>query len=653
MLEQVDIPAVACGDLNELLRHVDDDALFAVLTEEAIESADLRPFAALLRTQPPWSDLPFIVITHRGASAQNPRTPRQTELLSNVTFLERPFRPATFLSIARTAFRNRQRQYDMRARMLELRESEQRFRTLAEGIPQLVFRARGSGERTWVSPQWLTFTGMSQQESLGHGWMNAIHPEDRDRTVVAWVEAERLGGLSIEHRILGAADNQYHWFQTRALPLHTPPNGEHSRDGVTEWLGSSTDIEEQIRARDVLARGHEELEAVVEERTAELMAAQQTLRHAQKMEAVGRLTGGIAHDFNNILQGISASFELVSRHLDQGRAEQARRLLDRSRNALDRAAGLTRRLLAFARRQRLEPKPVDPDQLIQDMGELIRRTMGPEIVIDLKLRDGTAVLCDPGELESAVLNLCINARDAMPDGGLLTISTADLILRHGDASAEEANPGPYVMISVADTGTGMPPDVLERAFEPFFTTKPVGAGTGLGLSQIYGFVQQSGGTVQLESTPMQGTTVRLLLPAHDAVPSASVGALATAPQTVAGDGVTVLLVDDEPIVRTTAAARLRELGYDVLEAPDGPMALRIVEAAGHLDLLITDVGLPGGLNGRQVAEAVRERLPRVPTLFITGYATTALPPGSEVIGKPFALDDLARRAQALIGAGRP
>jgi CheY-like chemotaxis protein len=286
------------------------------------------------------------------------------------------------------------------------------------------------------------------------------------------------------------------------------------------------------------------------------------------------------------------------------------------------------------------------------MEDLIRRTMGPEVEVELKLRDGTVVLCDPNELESAVLNLCINARDAMPDGGRLTISTADLILRGDDRAAEETKPGSYVVISVADTGTGMPADVLERAFEPFFTTKPVGVGSGLGLSQIYGFVRQSGGTVQLESVPKQGTAARLLLPAHETVPLARERTAARPPQVVTEAGAIVLLVDDEPIVRTTAAARLRELGYDVLEAQDGPMALRILEAAGHLDLLITDVGLPGGLNGRQVAEAVRARLPRVPTLFITGYATTALPPGSEVIGKPFALDDLARRAQTLIADGR-
>jgi PAS domain S-box-containing protein len=591
------------------------------------------------------------MMTHRGGSDRNPRARRQSEMLSNVTFLERPFHPATFLSVAQTALKSRQRQYEARARMLELRESEQRFRALTEGIPQLVFRARVAGERTWVSPQWLTFTGLSREASLGLGWMNAIHPEDRERTVVAWADAEKLGALSVEHRILGGADGLFHWFQTRALPLHATPGAEHAEGGGIEWLGTSTDIDDQIRARDVLTRSREELEAQVNKRTAELMAAQQTMRHAQKMEAVGQLTGGIAHDFNNILQGIGGGFELISRHLERGRLEQARHLLERCRESLDRAGGLTRRLLAFARRQRLEPKPVQPERLLQEMEDLIRRTMGPVVEVELKLRDGAAVLCDPGELEGAVLNLCINARDAMPGGGRLTINTAELILRSSDLTADEVKPGPYAVISVADTGIGMPPDVLERAFEPFFTTKPIGVGTGLGLSQIYGFARQSGGTVHLESVPKQGTTARLLLPAHETVPLVRERAV-TRPHVVTEADAIVLLVDDEPIVRITTAARLRELGYDVLEAPNGPMALRILEAADHLDLLITDVGLPGGLNGRQVAEAVRERLPAVPILFITGYATTALPPGAEVIGKPFALDDLARRAQALIAGGR-
>ena len=277
-----------------------------------------------------------------------------------------------------------------------------------------------------------------------------------------------------------------------------------------------TDIEDLVRAREVLARGREELEALVAARTAELMAAEETLRQAQKMEAVGQLTGGIAHDFNNMLQGVAGGVDMARRRIAEGRAGEAGRYLDAARGAVGRAAGLTRRLLAFARRQRLEPKPVDPDGLVAGLADLVRRTVGPGIAVELRLRDGAgSVLCDAGELESALLNLCINARDAMPEGGRLLIGTEDARLSAADVAGQEGvSPGDYVAVSVADTGAGMPPEVLERVFEPFFTTKPVGQGTGLGLSQVWGFARQSGGLVRIESAPGRGTTVRLLLPAH-------------------------------------------------------------------------------------------------------------------------------------------
>jgi CheY-like chemotaxis protein len=300
----------------------------------------------------------------------------------------------------------------------------------------------------------------------------------------------------------------------------------------------------------------------------------------------------------------------------------------------------------------LEPKPVDTDGLVAGLADLIRRTVGPGIAVDLRLRDGAgSVLCDPNELESALLNLCINARDAMPEGGRLTIGTEDLRLSAADIPDDAAAPGLYVALSVADTGTGMPPEVLERVFEPFFTTKPLGQGTGLGLSQVWSFVRQSGGLVRVESAPGLGTTVRLLLPLHEhadavgrpeAVPPAPDGG---------GEAGTVLLVDDEDAARQPAADRLRELGYAVLEARDGPEALRIL-AATRPDLLVTDVGLPNGMNGRQLAEAAREGVPGLPVLFISGYAGTSLPPGIDMIDKPFELDVLVRRVRMALEVGQ-
>ncbi|HEV7265292.1 MAG TPA: PAS domain S-box protein [Falsiroseomonas sp.] len=538
-----------------------------------------------------------------------------------------------------------------------LRDSEARLRSLVEGIPQLVFRSRSCGERIWGSPQWTAYAGQSEQESVRLGWLDAVHPDDRAATMAAWAEAEACGLFSVEHRTFHAADRTWRWFQSRATPVRD------AEGRILEWFGTSTDIDDQVRAREVLARGREELEAQVAERTAALrnalesqqaeMAqrerAEATLRQMQKMEAVGQLTGGIAHDFNNMLQGIVGSLEMARRRAAEGRTADVMRFLDPARQAADRAAGLTRRLLAFARRQRLEPKPVDPDALVVGMADLIRRTVGPAVRLDLHLRDGRArVLCDPGELESALLNLCINARDAMPEGGWLAIGTEDVRLSAADLAGQQgAAPGDYVEISVADTGRGMPSDVVERAFEPFFTTKPQGHGTGLGLSQVYGFVRQSGGVVRLESTPGMGTTVRVRLPQHARADTVEGASAAQAP-VEAGPDQAVLLVDDEDVAREAVAERLRELGYRVLEAADGPAALHLLDGGARIDMLVTDVGLPNGMNGRQVAEAVRERRPGIPLLFITGYAGTDLPPGSEVIDKPFDLDTLARRVQAAL-----
>jgi PAS domain S-box-containing protein len=539
-----------------------------------------------------------------------------------------------------------------------LRASEERFRTLAEGIPQLVWRSRSNGERTWGSPQWVAYSGLSLEESVGFGWLDAVHIEDREAAMAAWAEAERSGIYSAEYRVRQASDGVYRWFQARAVPVRD------AAGHIVEWLGTATDIDDQVRTRQVLAREHEELERLVAVRTADLATAleslraeaaersqaEEALRQSQKMEAIGRLTGGIAHDFNNILQGIAGSVELAQRRAGEGRIADTQRFLDTTRTAVDRAGALTHRLLAFARRQRLDARPIDPDGLVAGMAEMIRRTMGPGIRVELNLRDGAwGVLCDPNELESALLNLCINARDAMPEGGRLVIGTADAQLSADDISEEEAKPGDFVEISVADTGEGMAPEVMERVFEPFYTTKPLGQGTGLGLSQVYGFVRQSRGIVQIESVPRGGTTVRLCLPRHDRADASIKPVLPPDPQQ-ARVGQTLLLVDDEEHVRRPVSEHLRELGYQVLEAEDGLSALHVQDGVARLDLLVTDVGLPNGMNGRQLAEAVRQNRPGLPVLFITGYSGTTLVPGSEVVRKPFDLDTLARRVHAIMSA---
>jgi CheY-like chemotaxis protein len=386
------------------------------------------------------------------------------------------------------------------------------------------------------------------------------------------------------------------------------------------------------------------------------MAAEETLRQSQKMEAVGQLTGGLAHDFNNLLAGISGSLELMARRLEQGDVTQLHRYLRLAREAAQRAASLTHRLLAFSRRQTLDPKPTDINQLVAGMDELIRRTVGPAVSLQVQGGAGLwTVRADPNQLENALLNLCINSRDAMPHGGCLTIATDNRRLTELEAKDLELQAEEYVSLSVSDTGGGMTPDVIERAFDPFFTTKPMGEGTGLGLSMVYGFVRQSGGQARIHSDPGAGTEVRLYLPRHIGSEAVS-EPLADTRGSLRGDGETVLVVDDEASVRTLIDEVLQELGYQVLQADLGARGLQILESSHRIDLLITDVGLPGGMNGRQLADAALVSRPDLKILFITGYAENAvigagqLRPGMHILTKPFSLETLGFRIRDIIAA---
>ena len=412
---------------------------------------------------------------------------------------------------------------------------------------------------------------------------------------------------------------------------------------------------ERARAETSLQTLNETLEQQVAERTAELMAAEEALRQSQKMEAVGQLTGGIAHDFNNLLAGIIGSLELLERRISEGRLGGVERYITAAQSAARRAAALTQRLLAFSRRQTLDPRPTDLNRLIAGMEDLLRRTVGPSVTMEVVQAGGLwPTRVDPSQLENALLNLCINARDAMsPAGGRLTIETANKWLDAHHARERELPPGQYVSLCVTDTGTGMSPEVIARAFDPFFTTKPVGQGTGLGLSMIYGFVRQSGGQVRIYSEVGHGTTMCVYLPRHHGEAEEEAVAAPGAAD-AAGDGQTVLVIDDEPTVRMLIVEVLEERGYLAIEAADGPSGLRILQSDTRIDLLITDVGLPGGLNGRQVADAARTTRPELKVLFITGYAENAvvgnghLDPGMEVITKPFVMADLATKIRELV-----
>ena len=439
---------------------------------------------------------------------------------------------------------------------------------------------------------------------------------------------------------------------------------------VSAIFAEGYDITEQFRAEQDLKTLNETLEARITDRTRELgdalarlraeaaerESAQDALRQAQKMEAVGQLTGGIAHDFNNLLQGITGSLDLLKLRLQLGKLDNIDKLISGAMNSAQRAAGLTHRLLAFSRRQPLDPKIVKANQMVASMDDLLRRTLGEKVQLELVLGGGLwPTLCDPNQLEAAILNLCINARDAMPHGGKLTIETINAHLDHAYVvQVQDVQPGQYVCISVTDSGEGMSADVLAKAVDPFFTTKPIGQGTGLGLSMVYGFAKQSQGHLRLYSEPGHGTTVKLYLPRNLAlgVAAGEAGQQPSLTQ-VHGGGQVVLVVEDEPVVRALVVEVLGGMGYRTLEAADGALALQVLESRQPVDLLLTDVGLPK-INGRQLADAARVQRPALKVLFMTGYAENAamsngfLEPGMEMITKPFPVAKLAGRIRQML-----
>ncbi len=400
---------------------------------------------------------------------------------------------------------------------------------------------------------------------------------------------------------------------------------------------------------------NETLERRVEERTRERDRVEEALRQSQKIDALGQLTGGIAHDFNNLLTGIIGSLDIVRRRMADGRAADVTRFMDAASASAQRAAALTHRLLAFARRQSLDTKPSDVNALVLGMEELLHRTLGEQVSFQTALADSLwPALADDNQLENAILNLAINARDAMPDGGQLTIETANIRLDADYSTGTEGvAEGEYVMIAVSDTGSGMPPDVVAKAFDPFFTTKPIGEGTGLGLSMIYGFVKQSAGHVRIYSEVGRGTTIKLFLRRAQSELDQQGEAVIEAPL---GQGETVLVVEDDSAVRLIITDVLEELGYRHLEAPDGMTALPILQSSERIDLMVTDVGLPK-MNGRQLAEMARAARPALKILFVTGYAEKAavrhgfLEPGMEMLMKPFTLDSLANKVREMLPVG--
>jgi PAS domain S-box-containing protein len=653
---------------------------------------------------------------------------------------------------------------DVTDRMLAqetLRESEERFRLIANSAPVPIWVSKLNGARAFVNQAYLDFLGASYDDALVFDWRKILHPEDLPRILgeqVAgeasrkpfalearyhradgswrWIRSEsqprldatgqHIGFIGVAHDITAAkqAENELRrlnetlsvqvarrtrerdriWNVSQDLLLVLDQQGKwlSVNPAWTTVLGWSEDVllserpdadakieavQQACRelARFVISGGNPRFENrfphadgagrwiswmsvpdddliyavgrdVTPEKEAQraLRATEEELRQAQKMEAVGQLTGGIAHDFNNLLTGIIGGLDIVQRRLAAGRYDDVSRFIAPAMNSAHRAAALTHRLLAFSRRQSLDPKPVDVAQLISGMEEMLRRTLGEQIDLKIACADDLwTAEADHHQLENAILNLAINARDAMPDGGELKVNAENWRVDQPVAIGhEQVSAGDYVVVAVSDQGVGMEPSVIEHAFDPFFTTKPIGQGTGLGLSMVYGFAKQSRGHVHIDSGPEKGTSVQIVLPSTHLVDSSD-----HRPQpsraTRAGDGECILVVEDEPGVRMMVTELLNELGYRVLEASSGPEALLVMEDVAQIDLLVTDVGLPG-MNGRQLAEHARQRRPALKVLFMTGYAERAairsdfVGEGMDLLTKPFAVDHLAAKVRAMI-----
>ncbi|TRX73223.1 ATP-binding protein [Pseudomonas mangiferae] len=476
--------------------------------------------------------------------------------------------------------------------------------------------------------------------------VESIHPEDRPAIEALIAHTLRVGGpYRAEYRVR-QLDGTYRWIEA---------NGECQLDAyglALRFPGVLIDIHERKQTETTLRDLTATLEQRVAEAVAERTLAEERLRQAQKMEAIGQLTGGIAHDFNNLLAGVIGSLTIVQRRLHPDTKAEVQRFLEAANHAAQRGASLVQRMLAFARRQSLDNRPTDINALVHSLEEMLRRTLGERVILETRLQPGLwSVLTDMPQLESALLNLAINARDAMPHGGRLSIVTGNLSLGADHGEDHDLDPGDYVRVEVSDTGTGMDAEVLSHVFEPFFTTKPIGQGTGLGLSMVYGFVKQTGGHIRLSSTPGRGTRFRLYFPRHADAAAAEAEAAAL-PHTPSGGGERILVVEDDPVVRMLTVEVLEDLGYQVLQASDGLEALETLRRE-PFDLLLTDVGLPG-MNGRQLAESVRQVLPEVPVLFATGYAEGAetragfLDEGMEMIAKPYTIDVLAATLRAML-----
>ncbi|QCO06412.1 response regulator [Azospirillum argentinense] len=526
-----------------------------------------------------------------------------------------------------------------------LRESEARFRNLADHAPVMVWVTELDGSCTYLNKSWYEFTGQTPETGLGFGWLEATHPDDRQAAEDMFLAANaKKEAFRLEYR-LRRVDGAYRWAIDAAAPRFD------AEGGFLGYIGSVIDITERKEVEDAQRRLNDLLEQRIASAITEREQVEAQLRQAQKMDAVGKLTGGVAHDFNNLLQVISGNLQLLAKDIaGNDRAEQR---LQNALSGVSRGSKLVSQLLAFGRRQPLAPRVVNLGRLVRGLDEMLRRVLGEGVEIETMITGGLwTTFADESQVENALLNLAINARDAMNGHGRLTIEAGNAFLDDPYAARHaEVEPGQYVMLAVTDTGCGIPPDVLDHVFEPFFTTKPEGQGTGLGLSMVYGFVKQSGGHVKIYSEPGQGTTVRVYLPrAHQAEDVVTV--IDNGPE--AGGSETVLVVEDDDDVRATVVEMMADLGYRVLKARDAQSALAIVESGVPIDLLFTDVVMPGPLRSPDLARRAKERLPGIAVLFTSGYTENAIVHGGrldlgvELLSKPYTREALSRKVRHVL-----
>jgi PAS domain S-box-containing protein len=647
LLREAAIPAAICPDSASFENVISDEACFIVVTEEALRAGDLRRLAERFGAQPSWSDLPFIVLTRRTAGRENDRfLACLSDILGNVTLLERPFHPATFISVARTALKGRTRQFEARARIEELHESEERLRTaLAAGRLGSWELDLGTWEIT-ASASYADLFGRKPDESLTYADVIAnIHPDDRERIETALRTTIDEGRDYVVDVRVVRPDDSIRWAELRARLVRMSGNS------ASRLVGVSADVTDRRNAEADLRHLNETLEERIAERTADLQRAyasvlaqieqreraEEQLRQVQKIEMIGQLTGGVAHDFNNLLMAILGNLELLRKHIPDD--PKLARLIAGAMQGAERGATLTQRLLAFARRQDLRIEPISLVDLVRGAMDLLERSVGPQIELKIDLPANLPLaLIDVNQIELALLNLVVNARDAMPEGGELSIRVDHAEVQPG----MEIAAGSYVRLIVRDAGHGMDTETLRRATEPFFSTKELGKGTGLGLSMIHGLAVQLNGALRLESEPGHGTVAELWLPAT-ALPAVE-PELRPAQMPLDAETpakMTILVVDDDPLIAMGTVDMLEDLGHEVVSTQSGVQALEALEKR-EFDLLITDFSMPR-MTGMQLAKAVREMRPELPILLATGYAE--LPPGSDLdlprIGKPYLQEQLA------------